>query len=136
MNKKNPVIGIIGGNGRMGQLFAEFFVERGIKVLIADLKTKLSNKDLAKNSDITIISVPIDKTVKVIKEVLPSLKKGSAITDFTSVKECPINEMLKAKNGVEVFGMHPMFGNSNPIPGQTVLMCPTKKSGKCDKWMK
>ncbi|MFA7685225.1 MAG: prephenate dehydratase [Candidatus Gracilibacteria bacterium] len=136
MNNKNPVIGIIGGNGRMGQLFAEFFEERGIKVLIADLRTKLSNKEVTKKADITIISVPIDKTVSVISEVLPCLKKGSAITDFTSVKEIPVAEMLKAKSGVEVFGMHPMFGNSNPIPGQTVLMCPTKKSGKWYKWLK
>jgi prephenate dehydratase len=79
--------------------------------------------------------VPIDKTEKVIAEVLPYLEKGSAITDFTSVKEMPINAMLKAKSGVEVFGMHPMFGNSNPIPGQTVLMCETIRSGKYFKWM-
>jgi prephenate dehydratase len=33
-------------------------------------------------------------------------------------------------------GMHPMFGNSNPIPSQTVIICPTKKSGKWSKWMR
>lgn len=136
MAKSAPSIGIIGGNGRMGKLFADFFRERGLEVLISDLKTKISNKEVAKKSDITIISVPIDKTVEVIKEVLPCVKKGSAITDFTSVKEIPVSEMMKAKSGVEVFGMHPMFGNSNPIPGQTVLLCPTKKSGKWYKWMK
>ncbi|MDD3862013.1 MAG: prephenate dehydratase, partial [Candidatus Gracilibacteria bacterium] len=131
-----PSIGIIGGNGRMGKLFADFFRERGLEVLISDLKTKISNKEVAKKSDITIISVPIDKTVEVIKEVLPCMKKGSAITDFTSIKEIPISEMMKAKSVVEVFGMHPMFGNSNPVFGQTVLICPTKKSGKWYKWMK
>ncbi|MEK7085407.1 MAG: prephenate dehydrogenase dimerization domain-containing protein, partial [Patescibacteria group bacterium] len=25
--------------------------------------------------------------------------------------------------------------NSNPIPGQTIILCPTKKSGKWTKWM-
>lgn len=133
---KSPLIGIIGGRGRMGKLFAEFFMERGLKILISDIGTKLANKDLAKKADITIISVPIDKTIKVIREVLPCLKKGNAITDFTSVKENPVAEMMKAGTGVEVFGMHPMFGNSNPISGQTIIMCPTKKSGKWHKWMK
>jgi prephenate dehydrogenase len=130
MNKdKTPIIGIIGGQGRMGHLFHEFFVERGIKVLISDLNTKLKNKELVEKSDITIVSVPIDKTKNVIKEILPYLKKSSAITDFTSVKEMPVKEMLNAKDGVEVFSMHPMFGNSNPIPGQTIILCETKKSG-------
>jgi prephenate dehydratase/prephenate dehydrogenase len=135
MKNKTPVIGIIGGRGRMGRLFVEFFEERNVEVLISDLGTKFSNKDLAKSCDIVIVSVPIDKTKKVIEEVLPYLKKGSAVTDFTSVKEMPINAMLNGKNGVEVFGMHPMFGNSNPIPGQTILMCPTKRAGTYFEWM-
>jgi len=132
----NPVIGIIGGHGRMGQLFSSFFLERGIKVLVSDLKTKLKNRNVAEKSDIVIVSVPIDKTEKVIREIVPYLKAGSAVTDFTSVKEMPVKEMMKSGKGVEVFGMHPMFGNSNPIPGQTVLICTTKKSGKWYKWMK
>ncbi len=129
----SPVIGIIGGKGRMGRLFADFFKEKGVNVLISDQKTKLSNKDLAAKADITIISVPIEKTEKVIKEVLPKIKKDSAIMDFTSLKEFPIQAMLKGK--AEVLGLHPMFGNSNPIPNQTVIACPTKKSGKWSDWM-
>jgi len=132
----HPVIGIIGGHGKMGVLFASFFAERNVKVLISDIGTKLKNKDIAGKSDIVIVSVPIDKTVSVIREILPYVKAGSAITDFTSVKENPVKEMMKSGNGVEVFGMHPMFGNSNPIPGQTVIMSPTKRSGKWYKWMK
>ncbi len=129
----SPVIGIIGGKGRMGRLFADFFKEKGVNVLIADQKTKLSNKDLAAKADITIVSVPIEKTEKVIKEVLLKIKKDSAIMDFTSLKEFPIQAMLKGK--AEVLGLHPMFGDSNPIPNQTVIACPTKKSGKWSAWM-
>ena len=129
----DPVIGIIGGKGEMGQLFASFFKERGVKVLISDIKTKLTNKELAKKSDITIMSVPIDKTEKVIKEVIPHIKEGAAIMDFTSVKQMPVKEMLKGK--CEVMGIHPMFGSTNPIPGQTIILCPTKKSNKWSKWI-
>lgn len=128
-----PIIGIIGGNGRMGRLFADFFKERGLNVLISDKKIKLSNKNLAKKSNITIISVPIDKTVKIIEEVLPYIRKDAAIMDFTSIKGPAVKAMLKGK--CEVLGMHPMFGNSNPIPGQTIILCPTKKFGPWSKWM-
>ncbi|MDA1060960.1 MAG: prephenate dehydratase [bacterium] len=126
-----PTIGIIGGKGRMGKLFANFFKERGVKVLISDRKTKLKNRDLAEKSDITIVSVPIDKTERVIQEVLPYIK--GAIMDLTSLKVAAVKAMLKGK--CEVLGIHPMFGDTNPIPGQTIILCPTKKSGTMSKWM-
>lgn len=129
----NPVIGIIGGKGRMGALFADFFAQNGIEVLISDLYTDFTNRQLAEKSDIIIVSVPIEKTAQVIAEVLPYLTKNQAIMDFTSVKESPVKAMLKGN--CEVLGLHPMFGNSNPIPGQTVIVCETKKSGKWSKWI-
>lgn len=61
------------------------------------------------------------------------MKPDSAIMDLTSIKETPVAAMLKGK--YEVMGMHPMFGNSNPISGQTIILCPTKKSGKWSKWI-
>ncbi|MFH1218244.1 MAG: prephenate dehydratase [Candidatus Peregrinibacteria bacterium] len=129
----HPVIGIIGGKGCMGKLFTSFFKERGVPVIISDINTKLSNKELAKKADIIIVSVPIEVTEKVIKEVTPHLSKHSALMDFTSIKEPPVKQMLKAP--CEVLGMHPLFGNSNPIPNQTIILTPTKKSGPHSKWM-
>ena len=117
----------------MGKLFATFFRERGLNVLISDQGTKLTSKELAQQADITIVSVPIDHTIKVIEEVLPHISKDSAIMDFTSVKTPAVKAMLKGK--CEVLGLHPMFGNSNPIPGQSLIICPTRKSGKWSQWM-
>lgn len=117
----------------MGRLFADYFRTLGIEILISDLGTKLTNKELAKNSDIVIISVPINHTEKVIKEVLPHIRKDSAIMDLTSIKEEPVKWMLMGN--CEVMGMHPMFGSTNPIPGQTIILCETKKSGAWSKWM-
>lgn len=128
-----PIIGIIGGLGQMGRLFADYFRTLGIEILISDLGTKLTNKELAKNSNIVIISVPINHTEKVINEVLPHIRKDSAIMDLTSIKEDPVKWMLKGN--CEVMGMHPMFGSTNPIPGQTIILCETKKSGAWSKWM-
>lgn len=117
----------------MGRLFADFFRTLGVEILISDIGTKLTNKNLAEQSDIVIISVPINQTEKVIKEVLPHIRKDAAIMDITSIKEAPIKAMLRGK--CEVLGMHPMFGSTNPIPGQTVILCETKKSGPWSKWM-
>ncbi|MBT4916963.1 prephenate dehydratase [Candidatus Peregrinibacteria bacterium] len=128
-----PTIGIIGGKGRMGKLFVTFFKDRGLKVLVSDKGTKLSNKELAEKADITIVSLPIDVTEKVIKEIIPHLRKDSALMDFTSVKTFPVKAMLKAK--CEVLGMHPMFGDSNPIPGQTIILTETRKSKTLSRWM-
>lgn len=128
-----PTIGIIGGKGQMGKLFADFFRERGIQVIISDLGTKLSNTELAQTADITIVSVPMDRVQYVIQEILPFIKKYSALMDLTSVKQKAVDAMLKGK--CEVLGLHPMFGSTNPIPGQTIIFCPTKKSGKWSNWL-
>lgn len=130
---KQPLIGIIGGKGRMGKLFATFFREHGIKTTVSDLGTKLTNKELAAKSDIVIVSVPIAKTDSVVREIIPYLRPDAALMDFTSVKEEPLRTMLEAK--CEVLGLHPMFGDTNPVPGQTVIFCPTGKSGQWSLWL-
>lgn len=128
-----PLIGIIGGKGQMGSLFADFFREKNIKVLISDLGTTLSNEELAARCDITIVSVPMSVTKSAIDKILPHLNPRGAIMDLTSLKAEPIRAMLKSKN--EVLGLHPMFGSTNAIPGQTIIVCRTKQSGKWSEWM-
>lgn len=129
-----PIIGIIGGKGRMGALFAKFFQDRGLRVLVSDFNTKLTNIELAQKSDIVLVSVPIDQTISVIESIIPHLQEDSALMDLTSVKVEPIKAMLRSKR--EVLGLHPMFGDSNPIPGQTIITCSTKTSAKYSQWLK
>ncbi|MBU0727906.1 prephenate dehydratase [Patescibacteria group bacterium] len=124
----NKVIGIIGGRGAMGKYFADFFESNGYEVIISDKKTSLTNKQLAKKADVVIISVPIDKTEKVIKEIAPLIKKSGLLMDLTSLKEFPMKAMKATK--ASHLGCHPLFGPSNPIQGQLVIMCP----GKGSKW--
>ncbi|MCK5605589.1 prephenate dehydrogenase/arogenate dehydrogenase family protein, partial [Candidatus Pacearchaeota archaeon] len=58
------LIGIIGGNGKMGQYFTDFFEKNGYSVIISDKRTKLTNQQLAKKADVVIVSVPIGITEK------------------------------------------------------------------------
>ncbi len=105
---KKPLIGIIGGKGKMGHWFKLFFQEQGLDVIIADQGTTLSNQELAEKADIVIISVPIRLTESVIKEVRNYVRPEALLTDFTSIKSNPVKEMKKARSGV--LGMHPLFG--------------------------
>lgn len=122
MVQKKPLIGIIGGEGKMGSWFKNFFISQGLKVIISDLKTELSNKELAQRADIVIVSVPIKETVKVIKEVRDYVKKEALLCDLTSLKTEPAKAMKKAKSGV--LGMHPLFGPLvQKLEGQTIVFC-------------
>jgi len=108
----------------MGSVFADFFTKNGYEVLISDINTKLTAADLVKQSDIIIISVPINKTADVIKKIIPGLGASKLVMDFTSVKEMPIHEMMKSK--AAVIGLHPMFNDTTFGPGQKILICPKR----------
>lgn len=124
-------IGIVGGRGKMGQLFKKAFEEKGFKVLISGRKSKLTHQELAKKSDMVIISVPIKNTIDIIREVAPHLRKKALLMDFTSVKKDPLNAMLKYSN-CNVLGCHPLFGPSNGIKNQVIVLCP----GRGNQWQK
>lgn len=125
---KNPVIGIIGGRGKMGSYFANFFERNGLKVIISDQRTELSNKEVAKQADVVIVSVPIDRTEEVILEVASHVKKSGLLLDLTSVKTKPMEAMKKT--GAAYLGCHPLFGPTASIRGQIVILC----SGKGIVW--
>ncbi len=127
-------VAIIGGHGRMGRLFAAMFADLGHRVLIVDLDTDLGAADAAAVSDVVVISVPIDRTDAVIREVGPALRPESLLTDLTSVKEEPVQAML-ASTPASVVGMHPMFGPSvHTLQGQRVVLCRARGDGWAD-WL-
>lgn len=124
---KKPSIGIIGGNGRMGQWFTKFFESKGINVLTSGTKTKLSNQSLVKKSDIVIVSVPIAKTQEVIKSIIPLLSKNQLLADLTSFKVMPTETMKESKSAT--LGMHPLFGPSASInQGLKIVFCRQKNN--------
>lgn len=125
MKTKQPVIGIIGGTGKMGQWFTQFFQNQGLTVLIAGIKTPLSPKTLAKKADIVIVSVPISETQITIKEIVPFMRKDALLTDLTSFKVMPLEAMKEAK--CATLGMHPLFGPSaTQDQGLKIVFCKQK----------
>ncbi len=136
---------IIGGAGEMGRWLARFLKRQDLDVAIADIDPHTPEiadelgvsvgdvRDVG-NFDIVLVSVPIDETEDVISRIAPKMRPGSLLTDVTSVKKGPMEAMKKAPDGVEVIGMHPMFGHTVPdVKGQTVILVPVE--GRTEKWL-
>ncbi|MFH1410410.1 MAG: prephenate dehydrogenase/arogenate dehydrogenase family protein, partial [Patescibacteria group bacterium] len=130
---KKPIIGIIGGRGKMGSYFADFFERNKFEVIVSDQRTELDNKEVAKRADVVIVSVPIDRTQEVILEVAPHVKKSGLLMDFTSVKAMPMEAMKKTK--ASYLGCHPLFGPTASIRGQIVILCVGRGMG-WHRWFK
>jgi chorismate mutase / prephenate dehydrogenase len=115
-------IGIIGGTGQMGQMFTQHFKKIGKTVRISDEKTQSDEKDLVLNSELIIISVPIDLTAMVVKRIKPWLKKDQLLSDFTSVKNKAIPAMIETD--AAIISCHPVFGGMENISGQNIVLLP------------
>lgn len=142
-------IAVIGGTRGLGSWIAEFLKNRDFDVVITG-RDKISgeraskkigadytddNITAASQSDVVIVSVPIDATPSIIKEIAPVMKKGSLLMDVTSVKEEPTETMYQyVGQDVEVLPTHPMFGpRIRSLDGQVVVMTPIKKGKWYDK---
>jgi chorismate mutase/prephenate dehydrogenase len=125
---------IVGGHGRMGRLFATMFADLGHRVLIVDQDTDLTAAEAAAVSDVVVVSVPIDRTEDVIRQVGPALRPESLLTDLTSVKQGPVATMLE-HTPASVVGLHPMFGPSvHTFQGQRVVLCRARGDAWAD-WL-
>jgi prephenate dehydrogenase len=138
-------IGIIGGSDGLGKTLVYYFRDefdvtitardhqKGRKVA-DELNVNYieSNTQLAERSDMLIISVPINNTPSVIREVAPFMKKGSVMIDVTSIKEEPLKAMEEyLPPNVEYIPTHPIFGpRTTEVDNQIIALTPTKKG----KW--
>lgn len=138
---------ILGGTGETGSWFARYFKEKGFDVVVWGPSGKTAVADRlgvryarelmreVENSDVVLVSVPIEKTVEVIRQVAPRMRSGSLLMDVTSLKSEPVKAMKTyAPKGVEVLGTHPMFGPTMPtLRGQTIIVTPVER--KSGKWL-
>lgn len=139
-------ITIIGGTRGLGNWIARFLKIKGFDVVITgrnkaegetvskklDVEYLQDNVKAASQSDVTIVSVPIGVTTRIIKEVAPHLKEGSLLMDVTSVKEEPTEAMKEfTPRGVEYLPTHPMFGpRIRSLDGQVVVLTPEEEIKK------
>lgn len=118
-------VGIIGGTGGMGRLFAGLLEGAGYEVVCCGRSTPLTPARVAKRCEIVMVSVPIRSTVAVIRDIAPLLSAEQLICDLTSVKATPVAAMLESE--ADVLGLHPMFGpTAGGLAGQTIIAAPAR----------
>lgn len=123
MEIEERTIAVIGGHGQIGRIMVRLFGDLGHRVLVSDVDTSLRAADAAAAADVTVISVPIDKTEEVVRAVGPHVPAHGLLMDVTSVKEAPVAAMLESTQA-SVLGTHPMFGPSvHSLQGQRVVLC-------------
>lgn len=141
-------VGIIGGSSGLGKTII-YYLRDDFDVFISGRDHKKgrdvaseagvtyieSNDELAGISDILIISVPIHTTEEVIREVAPSMKKGSVMIDVTSVKEGPSRTMAEVLgDDVDYIPTHPIFGpRTTRLDNQVIVLTPGRKGEWYDK---
>lgn len=141
-------IGIIGGTDGLGKTLIYYFRDEfDVYISGRDHKKGMavaselgasyieSNAGLANICDMVIVSVPIQFTSDVIREVAPFMKDGSVMLDVTSIKEEPSKTMAEVlPDTVEYIPTHPIFGPRTTIlDNQIIVLTPTKKGKWYDK---
>ena len=141
-------VGIIGGSDGLGKTLIYYFRdefdviitarnhEKGRNVANkANVKYIESNTELASISDILVISVPINHTSDVIREVAGFMKEGSLMVDVTSIKEEPLKTMSETvPENIEYIPTHPIFGpRTTELDNQVIVLTPDKKGKWFDK---
>jgi prephenate dehydrogenase len=129
---KKPLVGIIGGTGRMGSWFAHLLTQQGMAVISASRHTELTPVQLARRCQVVVISVPIAETNDMIRKVGPIVQENGLLMDLTSLKKTPLEAMLNfCRAGV--VGTHPLFGPEDAHhDNRTVVICP----GRGEEWQK
>src|SRR5690606_3273852 len=114
----------------MGCGRARLLGDRGHAVMVADVATGLTPVGAAQLADVVVVSVPIEITEQVIREIGPHVREHALLMDVTSVKEGPLAAMM-ASTRASVVGTHPMFGpNVHSLQGQRVVLC----AGRGEEW--
>lgn len=123
LDAKPLTIAVIGGHGQMGAMLVRLFGDMGHRVMVADRDTPLTAPDAAAQADVVVISVPIDDTEQVIRDVGPHVRDDALLMDITSIKESPVAVML-ANTKASVVGTHPLFGPGvHTLQGQRFVVC-------------
>lgn len=113
---------IIGGNGKMGQWFAQFLNVQNFDVHINDVTPLSGQKNFIEDfssieldHDYIIIATPIQKSAEIIEQ-LAKLKPTGIVLDVSSIKSPlrrPLRQLTDA--GCRVVSIHPMFGPSTQL---------------------
>lgn len=132
-------IAVIGGAGRMGRWLTRHLIALGHSIVVSDplcpernapciserASVASSNVYAVSDADLVVISVPMDKTVEVIREVVRHMKESAILCEVSSVKgDTPEVLMGCLPYGVRPLSIHPMFGPGSHAQTTKVILLP------------
>ncbi|MGV9103438.1 MAG: prephenate dehydrogenase/arogenate dehydrogenase family protein [Candidatus Thorarchaeota archaeon] len=124
-------IAILGGAGEMGSWLVGHFADTDHSLIISDpeamnsrnlhpscnIEMAVDNIAAVENADFVFVSVPMNKTAAVIREVIPHMRKNAVVCEISSSKTIVLDALKEAaKHAIQPLSTHPMFG-----PGATSL---------------
>ena len=125
---------VVGGRGQMGRFFARWFRESDYDVRVMDRDDWPQVRLLTENIELCMLAVPIDLTADVAARIAPHLPPNCVLTDITSLKQKPLDAMLRSHRG-PVLGLHPLFGpTTTTMDKQIVVVSPGRHPEQC-QWL-
>ena len=131
---------VIGGAGRMGAWFARYFAQKGHVVNIFDARRKRAEEiarqlgvqtandsfHALKNADFVLVSVPIDVTPEVLRELVPLVRKNMILAEIASLKKKSQKVLGQiSRRGILTLSIHPLFGpGANDVVGNKIALIP------------
>ena len=121
---------IIGGAGKMGGWFVDFFVSQGFDTTIADRSVEDSPgqfshwTDAGVDYDVIVVAAPLAVSGRILAQ-LAVLKPQGLVFDIGSLKSPLIDGLAELRDaGCRVTSLHPMFGpETRLLSGHHLIFC-------------
>jgi chorismate mutase/prephenate dehydrogenase len=119
-------IAIVGGQGKMGRWFTDFFTNQGHRVTSWDVRDerRAALCDALNGADFALLATPLDSTPDVIREFATIGFRGIAF-DVASLKSHLKPAIAAARaNGLRFCSIHPMFGpGARTLSDKVICVC-------------
>jgi prephenate dehydrogenase len=132
-------VAVLGAAGKMGKWLVQYLTSQGhtltvfdikreeLKGLSKNFKVKIAkdNLEAVENAELTVVSVPINTTVEVLREICPRLKKGSVVVEIASIKEKIVDALKRfSRLDVQPLSLHPLFGPVQKLKKKKIALIP------------
>jgi prephenate dehydrogenase len=120
-----PRIGVVGGEGQMGLWLRRFWERRGLAVSFSDRGSLLTNEDVAQQSDLTFVAVPLTATPDVLVALSPYIGADQALISIASLMGPSATALVGCVG--QTLCAHPVFGPSvREVHGLPVVVAPIR----------
>jgi prephenate dehydrogenase len=134
------IIAIIGAGGKMGEWFANYFLEKDFEVIGYDSENEIKTKSVIKanslvagvlKAEYVLLCTPTRRTPEIIRLIAKEMKRESYLIEISSQKSKTAVALAKMPSKVNPICIHPMFGPGiKKIHGQHIISIPIKDAKK------